>query len=127
MPVSVGPDVRIPPGFSKNQTQIAFLIFFVEAMLMSGNPAITLTSWYRTPERNREVGGVPNSLHVQGLAIDLFKPRGNAAFQAIETVRDFFGASTPSTAPLQVMAAWRALGLQGFDEGDHVHLEFQAL
>jgi len=32
---------------------------------------IRINSGYRTPERNREVGGVPNSLHCQGKAVDV--------------------------------------------------------
>ena len=32
---------------------------------------VRINSGYRTPERNRQVGGVPNSLHCQGKAVDL--------------------------------------------------------
>jgi len=32
--------------------------------------AISVTSWYRPPEVNREVGGVPNSQHINGSASD---------------------------------------------------------
>jgi hypothetical protein len=34
-------------------------------------PPIKINSGYRTPERNAEVGGVPNSLHCQGKAVDI--------------------------------------------------------
>jgi len=32
---------------------------------------VRVNSGYRTPEHNREVGGVPNSLHCEGKAVDL--------------------------------------------------------
>ena len=36
-----------------------------------GNPAIRITSGYRSPELNKAVGGVKNSAHVIGYAADL--------------------------------------------------------
>lgn len=35
-----------------------------------GDRAITVNSWYRTPEYNRQVGGAKNSYHVKGMAVD---------------------------------------------------------
>lgn len=33
-----------------------------------------VTSWYRTPWRNSEVGGVPGSMHLLGWALDAIPP-----------------------------------------------------
>jgi len=35
-----------------------------------GNRAISINSWYRPPSINRAVGGVSNSTHIQGYAVD---------------------------------------------------------
>ena len=42
---------------------------------MAGCP-LTLSCCYRCPEHNAEVGGVPNSQHVQGCAADVIVPDG---------------------------------------------------
>lgn len=62
----------------------------------------TVTSRTRTPEHNREVGGVPNSQHLTGTAWDFVVPaEQKAAFKADA----------------------RRRGYQVIDEGDHIHLE----
>lgn len=35
---------------------------------------VTISSWYRSPELNRAVGGVPNSQHQTGEAVDFICP-----------------------------------------------------
>lgn len=42
-----------------------------------GNPAIRISSGYRSPELNKAVGGVKNSAHVAGYAADLQPVNGN--------------------------------------------------
>jgi hypothetical protein len=62
----------------------------------------TITSGYRDPAKNRDVGGVANSQHMSGTAFDAVIPPAIKA-QAIE-----YG---------------RSQGYEVIDEGDHVHFE----
>lgn len=50
----------------------AFKLEKVRTLL--GNVAIHINSWYRSPEVNRAVGGVSNSQHLTGEAIDFVCP-----------------------------------------------------
>lgn len=61
-----------------------------------------LSSWYRTPWRNTEVGGVSNSLHLLGWAFDVV-PGGPATVVKLKTF----------PLPLRVV----------LDEGNHVHCQ----
>lgn len=67
----------------------------------------SVTSTYRSPEHNRAVGGVPNSYHLRGRAIDI--------------------ARRPGVYHSQIAAAYRAAGYalaESLDEGDHSHFAF---
>lgn len=63
----------------------------------------SITSWYRTQNRNRAVGGHPQSKHLQGLAVDLV-PDDTSSKHAI-------------------IADASAAGLLAIDEGDHIHIQ----
>ena len=66
-----------------------------------------VTSTLRSPEHNRRVGGVPNSYHLRGRAIDI--------------------ARRPGVSHYQIAAAFRAAGyhlVESLDEGDHSHFAF---
>lgn len=47
---------------------------------------LEITSAYRCMKHNKEVGGVPNSFHMQGLAVDLKKP---SKFSTLREFADF--------------------------------------
>lgn len=66
-----------------------------------------VTSTYRSPEHNRRVGGVANSFHLRGRAIDI--------------------ARRPGVSHWQIAAAFRNAGYslaESLDEGDHSHFAF---
>jgi hypothetical protein len=66
-----------------------------------------VTSTYRSPEHNREVGGVPNSYHLSGRAIDIARRSGvNHSM-----IRSAF------------LNAGYTL-VESLDEGDHSHFAF---
>lgn len=63
-----------------------------------------VTSGYRTPEHNAKVGGVPNSRHTTGQAVDLV-PRPGETMGQLHT--------RLSAVP----------GIKAINEGDHVHVQ----
>jgi hypothetical protein len=66
-----------------------------------------VTSTYRTPAHNRAVGGVRNSFHLRGRAIDI--------------------ARRPGVTHSMIAAAFRNAGyrlVESLDEGDHSHFAF---
>jgi hypothetical protein len=66
-----------------------------------------VTSTFRSFEHNRRVGGVSNSYHLRGRAIDI--------------------ARRPGVSHWQIAAAYRSAGynlLESLDEGDHSHFAF---
>lgn len=67
---------------------------------------VGITSTTRTPQRNSQVGGKPNSRHLSGEAVDL-TPRGGQ-----------------SMAQLAQEARQRFPGARVINEGDHVHVQW---
>jgi hypothetical protein len=71
--------------------------------LTSAVPGLTITSAQRSPEHNRDVGGVPNSYHLTGQARDILPPNAQQA---------------------PMVRQWAATnGMEVIPEGDHWHLE----
>lgn len=66
-----------------------------------------VTSTYRSPSHNRAVGGVPNSYHLSGRAIDIAR-RGGVSHSAIKAA--------------YLNAGYRLV--ESLDEGDHSHFAF---
>ncbi len=66
-----------------------------------------VTSTIRSRQHNHDVGGVPNSYHLSGQAIDISR--------------------RPGVSHWQIVAAYRNAGysiIEALDEGDHTHLAF---
>lgn len=77
--------------------------------LLAAHPGLVVTSGRRSPERNRAVGGVEGSWHLQGRAVDLGGSRADiaAARQTAEAQR----VTASCTGPEELL-----------DEGDHLHV-----
>lgn len=74
-------------------------------MIKSLIPGAVVTSSTRTPEHNAEVGGVPDSQHLNGTALDLVLPKGTS----FEQFKDNLAKNGIHTTEL-------------LNEGDHVHV-----
>lgn len=74
--------------------------YFAKIFQLRVDPGTRVTSWWRDQAVNAAVGGVPTSFHLWGLALDVVAPD-----------------------PGFIIDQGRALGLDAFDAGTHVHLE----
>lgn len=66
----------------------------------------SVTSWFRSPKRNKAKGGMSTSKHLKGLAVDA----------VLDNMQD-------TNAKAELTAAARAMGLGVVDEGDHLHIQ----
>lgn len=101
--------VEIPADTLSNVRKVASWLEQVRHIL--GDKAVTITSGYRDPQRNLEIGGAPGSDHPNGLAAD-FKVQGLSPFAVYQALR----------------AAQEARALPAFDQiifyaaDNHVHV-----
>ncbi|HGM6067141.1 TPA: D-Ala-D-Ala carboxypeptidase family metallohydrolase [Stenotrophomonas maltophilia] len=89
-------------GAGSNQAAMNGNHFAAFNQLSSEFPGVTMTSGVRSPERNAQVGGQPNSQHLTGTAADY---------------------TVPSNLKPAFLSRARQLGYQAIDEGDHIHLQ----
>lgn len=61
---------RPPPSFGPNQISFLWVLWVLGLIY----PEARITSWFRSTTENQRVGGVPNSLHLEGLAADWDMP-----------------------------------------------------
>lgn len=78
---------------------------------------IRITSGYRNPRRNREIGGKTNSKHQWGNAVDLAPPRNPNARPPGKSYED---AMTDIEKAAKILATY---GVK--NEGDHVHVQIR--
>lgn len=78
-------------------------MFLMMVQVLATIHTASVTSWIRTPARNKRVGGGEASRHLVGMACDLVcdNPENNA----------------------DLIKHARALGLDAVNEGDHIHIE----
>lgn len=84
--VTQGDPRRIPDPGSPEEANILAIAEELDKVREAWNAPIGVTSWYRPPEVNAEVGGVWNSQHLYGLAVDVYDMAGED--DAFETFLD---------------------------------------
>jgi hypothetical protein len=67
---------RIPRNGSVEERNILKLAIELDKIREKWGAPIGVTSWYRPPQVNAEVGGVPNSQHINGSAVDIYDLSG---------------------------------------------------
>ncbi|MFC0304390.1 D-Ala-D-Ala carboxypeptidase family metallohydrolase [Rhizorhabdus histidinilytica] len=97
-PASAAPGASAPGGLPTGQDIEMAALDFVPGTIVSGRG--------RTPERNREVGGVPGSYHLTDQARDLQPPPGVPMARFHAELKQQFGP-----------------GFDVINEGNHVHVE----
>jgi len=101
------------PCCGENHINNILLISLDKARDIAGIPFI-ITSGYRCPKHNKEVGGKPNSAHLKGLAVDIKATSSKqrflitqalikAGFTRIGIAHNFIHADIDSSKPQKVI------------------------
>ena len=86
------------------QYNLADIFSFTNAVILLGlRFRFSVTSWLRSSERNKAVGGSRDSNHMTALAVDVVLDGGEDIISFKLTANK--------------------LGLKALDEGDHIHLD----
>jgi len=81
--VTQGDKRRIPVSGSQVEKNVINLSIHLDRIRLAWGHPIGVSSWYRPPKVNAEVGGVSNSQHINGSAADIYPIDGDVfAFQA---------------------------------------------
>ena len=72
-----------------NENFYRWLIEFDKYMQNNYGIELTITSAYRTTEENEKVGGVPNSSHLKGLAVDVAVASGRQRYYIVKGAMEF--------------------------------------
>lgn len=70
--VTQGDDRRIPIALSEVEFNVLTMAAELDLIRQEWGGAIGVTSWYRPPSVNAEVGGVVDSQHITGGAVDIY-------------------------------------------------------
>ena len=76
--------IAVPPMYYGNVQKVMEQLEVLRSYLNSG--AITVSSGYRSPEHNENVGGKPKSMHLKGKAVD-FTVKGYTPIQVRSALR----------------------------------------
>lgn len=73
------------PCCGRNEIDHYLVDLLDEARNVAGIP-FYITSGFRCEKRNREVGGVPDSAHIKGLAADIYAADSKTRFKIVEAL-----------------------------------------
>lgn len=74
--VTQNDDRRIPAVGSEVERNVLMLAQELDKVRTAWGSPIKVTSWYRPPQVNREVGGASQSQHILGSAVDIYPADG---------------------------------------------------
>jgi Peptidase M15 len=74
--VTKGDDLRVPEPESEEEANILALALELDKVREAWGSAIGVTSWFRPPAVNAEVGGATYSQHITGGAADIYTMNG---------------------------------------------------